>query len=174
MENYSIAFEKCKKFGQLHLMEAVDRLDEVSAQHLIRQILDTDFSVLEELKTVGIPAKRGRIEPIPVRTVSQIESKKDDYRTTGLKAIREGKVAAVLEVSDEDDIVIITEAGIIVRIHADGISKIGRSGQGVILMRTTEGNRVANAAVVDAEEGSDGNEETAEDVTESSESNEEE
>ncbi len=90
------AIEKCRRYGQEHLMAAAEKLEGESREKLITQILETDFSVLDELKTAGIPAKRGKIEPIPVRTVAQIEEKKEEYRRIGLEAIRDGKVGAVL------------------------------------------------------------------------------
>ena len=50
-----------------------------------------------------------------------------------------GKVASVAAVSDEDDILLITNNGIVIRVHADGISTYSRVAAGVRIMRLDEG-----------------------------------
>ncbi len=64
------------------------------------------------------------------------------YKTTE----KTGKIIGVKVVTDNDDIMIITANGTIIRIHAKDISVLGRNTQGVTLMRTTEGGRVVNIA----------------------------
>ena len=44
---------------------------------------------------------------------------------------------------DEDDVMLITDTGTIIRINAKDISVLGRSTQGVTLMRTNEGKVVS-------------------------------
>lgn len=64
------------------------------------------------------------------------------YKTTE----KTGKIIGVKIVTDNDDIMIITANGTIIRIHAKDISVLGRNTQGVTLMRTSEGGRVVNIA----------------------------
>jgi len=71
---------------------------------------------------------------------------------------RNGKVVAVRAVGDEHELMMVNSSGVIIRIPAKSISVIGRSTQGVRLMRLKEGERVAAVARVmeeaeDEEEG---------------------
>jgi DNA gyrase subunit A len=85
-----------------------------------------------------------------------------DYRLTarGGKGVinmkvtpRIGKVAAVMEVKDDSDLIIITQQGKIIRIESGEIRQAGRSTQGVRLVRMEEGDRVAAASVIQEENG---------------------
>ncbi len=79
-----------------------------------------------------------------------------------------GNVIGIRTVSDDEDILLITSEGIIIRIAASGISSIGRSTKGVRLMRLGEGVKVVSMGVTeheeDAEEVEDDGSEIAENV----------
>ena len=88
-------------------------------------------------------------------------SEEDEYRTShrGGKGIftvkvseKTGKMVAIKEVIDTDDIVIVTSDGMIIRQHAEDIRVAGRNTQGVHLIRLNEGDSIADVAVVVAEE----------------------
>lgn len=64
---------------------------------------------------------------------------------------RVGKVAAVLAVRDEDDVIIITREGKLLRIEASEIRECGRSASGVRLVRLENEDTVAAACVVEEE-----------------------
>ena len=66
-----------------------------------------------------------------------------------------GKVAAVKVVTDEDDVLIISDDGTIIRMDAASISTLSRSTQGVRLMRIGEGAKVIAIARTDKEEEGD-------------------
>lgn len=66
-----------------------------------------------------------------------------------------GKVAGVCMVDGNEDIMLIADDGVIIRMPSDGISVYGRSTQGVILMRVGDGFRVISVAVTQKEEESD-------------------
>jgi DNA gyrase subunit A len=94
-----------------------------------------------------------------------------DYRLTarGGKGVinmkvttKVGKVVAVMEVKEDSEVIIITQQGKIIRIESGEIRQAGRSTQGVRLVRTEEGDRVAAASVI-PEEGSNGNGSTNQD-----------
>lgn len=57
-----------------------------------------------------------------------------------------GNVAAIKVVDPEDDVILISSDGIIIRIHADSIRICARPSKGVLLMRVTEDNRVVTVA----------------------------
>jgi DNA gyrase subunit A len=72
---------------------------------------------------------------------------------------RNGSVVAALQVSEESDVMIITEFGKIIRVHANEIREAGRSTQGVRLLRLDGDDKIAAAAGILEEEanGGDGN-----------------
>jgi DNA gyrase subunit A len=67
-----------------------------------------------------------------------------------------GKVIAIKEVSDQDDIVIITERGLIIRQHVRRIRVMGRNTQGVRLIDLRDGDSIADIARVAAEQDLEG------------------
>ncbi|HLR08638.1 MAG TPA: DNA gyrase subunit A [Bacillota bacterium] len=84
----------------------------------------------------------------------------DQYRTTGRggKGIvtcklnhDTGHVVAVKAVTGEEDLMLITTEGVLIRIPVQGISETGRNTQGVRLIRLEDGETVASAAKVDPE-----------------------
>ncbi|WP_163582202.1 DNA gyrase subunit A [Gracilibacillus saliphilus] len=97
----------------------------------------------------------------------------DEYRRTnrGGKGIftaniteKTGRVVAVKNVTTEEDIMIMTVSGVLIRMQVEGISTTGRNTQGVRLIRLQEEEKVATVAKVDREEEivEEGNEEEIE------------
>ncbi|MCI8369935.1 MAG: DNA gyrase subunit A [Clostridia bacterium] len=87
-------------------------------------------------------------------------SKVEDYRVQGRagKGIKAGTFNEVTgslinlkQVTDEDDIMIISDGGTIIRMHCSSISTIGRAARGVRLMRLKDG-LVATVAVTERDE----------------------
>jgi DNA gyrase subunit A len=85
----------------------------------------------------------------------------DEYRIShrGGKGIitvkttdRTGKMVAIKEVLEVDDIVIVTDQGIVIRQHASEIRLAGRNTQGVRLIRLDEGDSISDVAVVAPED----------------------
>ena len=71
----------------------------------------------------------------------------------GVKAFnvtaKNGKLVALRSVSDENDLIITTDKGVIIRMHIDKISLAGRNTQGVILIKLKGDQSIANTAIVD-------------------------
>src|SRR5271167_28169 len=65
---------------------------------------------------------------------------------------RNGSVVATLQVTEESDVMIITEHGKVIRVHANEIREAGRSTQGVRLLRLDDEDSVAAAAVLKEED----------------------
>ncbi len=63
-----------------------------------------------------------------------------------------GNVVGIRSVKDDQDIMMITSEGIIIRIAAAGISSIGRSTKGVRLMRLSDGVKVVSIGITEHEE----------------------
>ena len=66
-----------------------------------------------------------------------------------------GPVAAVKVVQDSDDVLVVSDDGVIIRMEAAGISELGRATQGVRIMRLSEGARVISVALTDRAESED-------------------
>ncbi|MBO8175822.1 MAG: DNA gyrase subunit A [Bacillus sp. (in: Bacteria)] len=66
-----------------------------------------------------------------------------------------GPVVSVKAVTGEEDLMLITEGGVLIRIGVDGISTMGRVTKGVKLIRLEENDAVATVAKVEKEEDED-------------------
>ncbi|MFR5875905.1 MAG: DNA gyrase subunit A [Eubacterium sp.] len=82
-----------------------------------------------------------------------------------------GKVAMIAPVTDDNDVIMITTDGIVIRTHADQISTFKRPSKGVRVMKVKDGEKLATLSIVDkfVEE----EEVAADEETEVSESSEE-
>ena len=85
----------------------------------------------------------------------------EDYRFTnrggkGVKTIniteKTGNLIAIKAVTDDDDLMIITENGIAIRLAVKGVRVMGRNTQGVRLINLREGDQIAAATQVPANE----------------------
>ncbi len=85
----------------------------------------------------------------------------DEYRVShrGGKGVftikateKTGKMVAIKEVLENDDVVVVTTRGVIIRQPAKTIRVAGRNTQGVRLIRLDEGDRISAVAVVPSEE----------------------
>lgn len=63
---------------------------------LTKRLEKIDFSVLEHIERKETVNERGVFAPLDAVEVGEIEARGDEFKETGLKAIREGKVGAVL------------------------------------------------------------------------------
>jgi len=102
-----------------------------------------------------------------------------DYRITnrggkGVKTInvtdKTGKLIALKDVTDQNDLMIITQAGNILRIPVSSLRVMGRATQGVRLINIKENDSIASVAYVDvSEEDTVGDAENAEPTEEAAE-----
>ena len=97
-------------------------------------------------------------------------SKIDDYRVTnrggkGVKTInvtkKTGELIAIKSVSDENDLMIITQHGITIRLAVNSISVLGRATQGVRVINLKEEDKIASVARVTIDETPEENGENA-------------
>ncbi len=102
------------------------------------------------------------------------KSKLDDYRITsrGAKGVRTanlnektGDLVAMRSINGDEDCMIMTDAGIIIRISLKQVSVIGRAATGVKFINIKEGEGVSNVAILDPES----EEEVVEEVTKTTE-----
>ncbi len=67
-----------------------------------------------------------------------------------------GPIVGVKVVDGSEDLLVVTQAGILIRTHVDAIKQCGRSTQGVIVMRfKEEGDKVISLALADREENAE-------------------
>ena len=86
----------------------------------------------------------------------------EEYRVTnrgglGIKNYmvtdKTGPIVGVKVVDGSEDLLLVTQAGILIRTHVDSIRMAGRSTQGVIVMRfKEEGDKVISLALAEREE----------------------
>ena len=127
-----------------------------------------DMDLIEEGADVLIVTSQGYGKRTPV----------EDYRpqTRGGKGIktlnvkeRNGHIVALKVVSEENDLMIVTVSGVIIRLEINGISSMGRNTQGVKLIRIENDEEVATVAKVETEETDEEFEEGLESVTDTTE-----
>lgn len=93
---YEAAKQKCETYGQEHVLKYYEELSAAEQEALLTQIEETDMSILEKCKNMEELAKKGEISPLAAMELSEIEANKESFTATGIKAIQEGKIAAVL------------------------------------------------------------------------------
>jgi DNA gyrase subunit A len=88
-------------------------------------------------------------------------SELEEYRTThrggkGVKTInvteKTGQLVAIANVTDNDDLMIINNSGITIRMHVASLRVLGRNTQGVKLIELRKKDSIASITKVDAEE----------------------
>nr|WP_293841885.1 DNA gyrase subunit A [uncultured Arsenicibacter sp.] len=91
-------------------------------------------------------------------------SEVDEYRVTnrGAKGVgtlkvteKVGRLVAILDVTDNDDLMIINRSGIAIRMAVSEIRVAGRNTQGVKLIRLNEGDEISSVTKIKQEEGED-------------------
>ncbi len=119
---------------------------------------DTDkligMLVVKREGTILVATERGygkRTEVLQYRTQSRSGKGVLTMRTTD----KTGKMVAIMEVVDTDDLIIITDMGVIMRQPVSAIRTIGRVTQGVRLVKLDEGASISSISRVIREDESD-------------------
>lgn len=68
---------------------------------------------------------------------------------------RNGSVVGIAEVSEQEEVLLTTQKGVVIRMRVSGISEQGRNTQGVRLMKLDEGDKVVAAARIAREDEKD-------------------
>lgn len=63
-----------------------------------------------------------------------------------------GKIVGVKLATSQEDVMLITDKGTIIRLNVDEVSVLGRATQGVTLMRTNDGGKVVSIETIEPEE----------------------
>lgn len=89
-----------------------------------------------------------------------------EYRVTGrggkgvelMSLAKGGEVVAAFAVLDSDEIMLMTDAGTLIRCPVDGIRIAGRAARGVRIVNVSEGERVVSAVRIGEDDAANGNE----------------
>ena len=90
------AKQKLARFGQEHVLKYYEELDEAGREALLQQIAETDMSILASCMHKEELVQRGKITPLAAMELEEIAANRKGFTATGLEAIRDGKVGAVL------------------------------------------------------------------------------
>ncbi len=81
---------------------------------------------------------------------------------------RNGQLISALQVTDDDDIMLISDGGTLVRTHAEEISTLGRNTQGVTLIRLRDDENLVGLARIQTEDDEESDQEPGEEGGEES------
>ena len=130
------------------------RFDEQDVRHGVRGIqlgFDDEVVAMDSVTNENEEVLTATEEGLGKRTAVS------EYRkqTRGGKGVinikvteKTGAVVGMKVINPEQEILLITAAGIIIRIDGEGISQFGRNAQGVKLMTLNEGDKVVSLAAV--------------------------
>ncbi|MGN0622168.1 MAG: UTP--glucose-1-phosphate uridylyltransferase [Porcipelethomonas sp.] len=94
--NYQEALIFLEQYNQEHLLRFYDELDENKKANLLEQISSINLERIQFMKNNMHKSKRGEISPLGALTVKEISENREKYKQTGIDAIRNSKVGAVL------------------------------------------------------------------------------
>lgn len=81
---------------QIYIRAAMNRNTKADNEILKQRLDSVDWSVLEQIERKETVNERGVFAPLAAVERQEIESRKEEFRESGLKILREGKVGAVL------------------------------------------------------------------------------
>lgn len=90
------AKEKLAKYGQEHVLKYYEELSEQEKQALLDQIETTNMSILDACRHKEDLVQKGIITPLAAMQLAEIEAGRASFEATGIEAIKEGKIGAVL------------------------------------------------------------------------------
>ncbi len=88
------ALAKLSAYDQQHVLRFYEQLTDEGKEKLLAQVEALDMDVLNSFNSKE--QSRGSFEPLGALTLEEIEANKERYRSTGLDAIRNGKVGCIL------------------------------------------------------------------------------
>ena len=151
----------CIRFNEKHIRPMGRVSMGVKSMKLAEDDMVIDMAPIEEGATVLAITEGGY-----GKRTSPDEYREQGRNGKGIRAInltdKTGDLAALLLVHEEEDILLITDEGIIIRTPAADVRLCGRNTQGVRVMKLQEGSRVIGVARAEKEEEADVSEIVAE------------
>ena len=116
-------------------------------EHIIDMLVVDSTKDILTVSELGF-AKRASIDEY------KLQSRRGKGTRGGKFSEKTGLIVAVKPISEDEDILAITDGGVVIRTHADQINKVGRASVGVRMMKT--GNKkIVSVAVVAREDDED-------------------
>lgn len=81
---------------QCYIRAAMEKNSAEENELLKRQLEEIDWSVLEHIERKETVNERGVFAPLEAVEIGEIEARRDEFKELGLRAVKEGKVGAVL------------------------------------------------------------------------------
>ena len=94
--DFENAKKKLEKYGQEHVLDYYDELTQDEKEALLKQIDETDFSVIRYAANPHGNQVRGKISPLGAMEIPEIEKNRKHFEEVGLEALRAQKIGAVL------------------------------------------------------------------------------
>lgn len=88
--------ELLKQKGQEQVLRFYEELTEAEQRQLDEEIAALDFDVIQEAMSQETKTEQDQLDSIATLRISDIQARKEEFRAAGLKALQEGKLAAVL------------------------------------------------------------------------------
>ena len=146
-----------------------------TAQGVIGMRLDTDDYVIG-MESINEQNKETLLAITENGFGKRTELEEYRVQTRGGKGVitykitpKTGDIVGIRIVDENDDVLMITDSGIVIRIKANEISILGRNTQGVTLMRTSDGGKVVSIEKVTEEQEDEIKEKNADIVNETKE-----
>ena len=108
--------------------------------------------VVDEEKTLLTVTENGMGKRTPFSDFREMKHRGGRGVTCHNVSDKTGKLASIVTVSEDDDIMLITNEGTIIRTSVSGINVYSRTASGVIIMRLAEGSVINNVARLEKEE----------------------
>ena len=108
--------------------------------------------VVDEEKTLLTVTENGMGKRTPFSDFREMKHRGGRGVTCHNVSDKTGKLASIITVSEDDDIMLITNEGTIIRTSVSGINVYSRTASGVIIMRLAEGSVINNVARLEREE----------------------
>ena len=126
----------------------------------------TGVAIVEEGKSLITITENGYGKRTPYSDFREMKHRGGLGVTAHNLTEKTGKLCSIASVDDDDDLMMITDAGTIIRTPVCGVPSYSRTASGVIMMRLSEGQTLVNFTKVKREEESDEDIENVEGSTE--------
>ena len=138
---------KCIRFSEREVRSMGRDTQGVRAMNLDEDDVLVDMLVVDETKDVLTVTSLGYGKRSSLKDY-RLQGRAGKGIKAGIFNEKTGKLVNLKLVSDDEDIMLITFNGVIMRMHADAVSKIGRNTRGVRIMRVKE-SEIATIALTE-------------------------
>ncbi len=108
----------------------------------------------DDARTVMVISEKGTGKRTELEQYSQIKRGGKGVKTLQVTD-KTGKLVAIKSVAEEDDLMITSKEGIVIRLAVSDVRVMGRATQGVRVIKLSDKDAIADVAVVHKEEGAD-------------------